>query len=120
MSDSFDAETEEMERMFEEVRQRFIQSLDERMKNTEAAVARAVGDGEAAADGVERGYKELHTFCGMAGMVGFADLGSMARAALNVLSPARREKRGLEPAEVNQFQIPYQRLKAGIEGAVGR
>ena len=112
MTQDLDFEDDEMERQFAEVRGRFVQTLDQRMAQINQAFGKAVGDTEAAACRVEDGYRELHSICGMAGLVGFPQLGVQARAALNAAALARREQRGLREAERIAFKPAFERLTA--------
>ena len=85
------------------VKQRFVSSLDAKIQDTGAAIARLPDSAPGAAASVSEVYRSLHGIAGIAPTVGFPDTGHTARGAENVVRAAYREQRGLSAEEVSLF-----------------
>lgn len=107
--------------LFEErlskIRNRFIGALPAKLDETDAALARMVGDAPPAVEAVAETYRLMHGIAGTGPTVGFSSTGVAARQAEAVLIPAYREQRGLRPDELTDFKnaLPAVRSAAALE-----
>ncbi|MGA3302192.1 MAG: hypothetical protein ABSC72_02770 [Methylovirgula sp.] len=107
--------------LFEErlskIRDRFTVALPGKLDETDAALARMVGDAPTAVEAVAETYRLMHGIAGTGPTVGFSSTGTAARQAEAVLIPAYREQRGLRPDELTDFKnaLPAMRSAAALE-----
>ncbi len=103
----------------EAVRKRFASSLTGKMEDTYTELPQFAGAGATAADAVAHAYRRIHGICGVGRTVGFPETGRAAKAAEDVLVPAFRAKRGLEPDEVARLKQALGVLSAAAQAELG-
>lgn len=69
------------------------------------------GSTPSAIDAVQTIYQIVHSMCGMAGTVGFADVARLVRQATNEIADAHRAKRGLSEAECANVGVIIENLR---------
>lgn len=94
------------------VRYRFASSLECKIQDTYAVLAKLSGQGPAVAEVVARSYRRIHDIVGVGPTVGFVDTGRAARAAEDVLFPAQSARRGLNIDEIDRLKQALQALRA--------
>jgi chemotaxis protein histidine kinase CheA len=97
------------------VRQRFVSSLEGKIEDTFAAIAKLSGAASAGAPAVDTAYRCMHGILGIGPTVGFPATARAAHDVEDVLRLAQRDKRGLTDAEALAFK---QRLHALREAAL--
>jgi len=93
------------------VRQRFVSTLEGKIENAYAAVAKLSADTPASLATVAEAYRCMHGIVGIGPTVGFPSTGRAAREVEDVLRSPYRDGRGLTSDEVSQFVKGLQALR---------
>jgi chemotaxis protein histidine kinase CheA len=88
----------------EAVRKRFASSLTGKIEDTYTELPQFAGADAMAADAVAHAYRRIHGICGVGRTVGFPETGRAAKSAEDVLVPAFRGRRGLQPDEIARLK----------------
>jgi len=84
----------------DKIRARVALKLVDKIRQTDAALSRMVGNGSDATEAVEIAYRWLHDVSGIGPTLGFDATGRQARSCADILAGAFRAKRGLSPDEL--------------------
>jgi chemotaxis protein histidine kinase CheA len=86
------------------VRHRFVTTLESKIDDAYAAIAKTADATPAASAAVGETYRTLHGIVGIGPTVGFPATGRAAREAEDVLRAPYQQQRGLRADEVLQFK----------------
>ncbi|MGZ3412194.1 MAG: Hpt domain-containing protein [Xanthobacteraceae bacterium] len=86
------------------VRHRFVTSLEDKIKDTYAAIPNLAASCPTAADTVLETYRRVHNIVGIGATIGFASTGRAAHSVENILLPPQRASRGLTEKEIREFE----------------
>lgn len=86
------------------VRHRFVSTLDSKIEDAYATIAKLPANGPTAAESVAETYRIIHGIVGIGPTVGFPATGRAAKDVENVLRSAYQGRRGLTDDEISQFK----------------
>jgi chemotaxis protein histidine kinase CheA len=92
------------------VRERFMSSVEGKIRDTYATFPELLG-GAAAADALAETYRRIHGICGVADTVGFVQTGRTAKSLDSILLMAHQARRGLTPDEMKLAQNALNALR---------
>lgn len=98
------------------VRRRFVSTLQGRIDDTTASLAKLSAGTPAAASAVGEAYRCIHGIVGVGPTVGFPTTGRVAREVEDVLRPAQNERRGLTDQEMAILRGRLANLRAVAMG----
>jgi chemotaxis protein histidine kinase CheA len=104
MSDAF---TDRLDK----VRQRFMASLEDKIRETYAALPGLAEAVPAARETVVETYRRIHNIVGIGATIGFAETGRAAHSAEAILLTPQRAARGLTELEVRAFEAALHQLR---------
>lgn len=93
------------------IRARFVSTLAAKIDESDTSASQMSGEDDAAAEVVAETYRRLHGIAGTGPTVGFSATGNAARQAEAVLIEANRERRGLNPSELMNFESALRALR---------
>jgi chemotaxis protein histidine kinase CheA len=93
------------------VRQRFVTTLESKIKDTYAELPKLSGNGPEAAATLDRTYRRMHGIVGIGLAVGFAATGKAAKTVEDMLRDPHRAARGLAADEIDALTTALNGLR---------